>query len=51
MQQVILAWELALSPTVIPIPGSSRPASITDSLRAVDLALTADDIAALSDDQ
>ena len=30
-QQVVLAWLLALSPTVIPIPGSSRPETITDS--------------------
>ena len=44
MQQVILAWELALAPVVIPIPGASRPASITDSLRAADLDLTADDL-------
>ena len=41
MQQVILAWELALAPTVIPIPGASRPASIHDSARAADLDLTA----------
>jgi len=39
-QQVALAWELALAPVVIPIPGSSRPASILDSAEAADLALT-----------
>jgi aryl-alcohol dehydrogenase-like predicted oxidoreductase len=39
-QQVCLAWELSLSPTVIPIPGASRPESITDSARATDLELT-----------
>lgn len=39
-QQVCLAWELSLSPTVIPIPGASRPASITDSAAAADLTLT-----------
>ena len=33
-QQVALAWLLSLSPTMIPIPGSSRPETITDSLRA-----------------
>ena len=49
VQQVILAWELALAPTVIPIPGASRPASIQDSVRAVDLDLTADEISKLSD--
>ena len=39
-QQVALAWELAQSPRVIPIPGASRPESITDSARAADLELT-----------
>ena len=39
-QQVALAWELAQSPHVIPIPGASRPESIRDSARAADLTLT-----------
>jgi aryl-alcohol dehydrogenase-like predicted oxidoreductase len=39
-QQVALAWELSLSPQVIPIPGASRPESITDSAKAADLTLT-----------
>ncbi|MEZ0164190.1 aldo/keto reductase [Kineococcus sp. LSe6-4] len=47
-QQVTLAWELALADVVLPIPGSSRPASITDSLAAADLELSADEIARLS---
>lgn len=47
-QQVALAWELALAPVVIPIPGASRPASIQDSVKAVDLILTADELALLS---
>lgn len=46
--QVVLAWELALAPVVIPIPGASRPTSIQDSVRAVDLTLTADEMAMLS---
>lgn len=37
--QVVLAWELSLSQTVIPIPGASRAASITDSAGAADLEL------------
>lgn len=49
-QQVTLAWELALAPVVIPIPGASRPASIQDSVRAAELVLTADEVAALSRD-
>ncbi len=49
-QQVALAWELSLSPTVIPIPGSSRPESILDSLGAGQLTLTDDEIARLDAD-
>ena len=46
-QQVALAWELAQSPHVIPIPGAKRPTSITDSAAAADLELTAEEIARL----
>ena len=47
-QQVTLAWMLALAPVVIPIPGASRPASITDSAQAADLVLTQEEIGRLS---
>ncbi|GAB95953.1 aryl-alcohol dehydrogenase-like predicted oxidoreductase [Kineosphaera limosa] len=47
-QQVVLAWELSLGDNVIVIPGSRRPASITDSARAADLELSADELAACS---
>ena len=47
-QQVTLAWMLAKAPTVIPIPGSSRPETIRDSAAAVDLDLTKDELAALN---
>ena len=47
-QQVALAWELSLAPVVIPIPGASRPASIRDSVGAVDLHLTDDELDTLS---
>lgn len=47
-QQVCLAWELALSPAVVVIPGASRPESVSDSVRAVDLVLDDADLAALS---
>jgi aryl-alcohol dehydrogenase-like predicted oxidoreductase len=43
-QQVALAWELAQSPVVIPIPGAKRPESIRDSAAAVDLELTAEEL-------
>jgi aryl-alcohol dehydrogenase-like predicted oxidoreductase len=42
-QQVALAWLLALSPVMIPIPGASRPESIQDSVKAAGLELTADE--------
>jgi aryl-alcohol dehydrogenase-like predicted oxidoreductase len=47
-QQVTLAWMLQTSPVVIPIPGSSRPETIQDSARAVDLELTAEEMDALN---
>src|SRR4051794_19662052 len=48
-QQVALAWLLALSPVMIPIPGASRPESITDSLKAVDLELSQEELDAVSE--
>ncbi|MCO1339938.1 aldo/keto reductase [Kocuria polaris] len=38
--QVTLAWELALAPVVVPIPGASRAASVQDSALAAQLTLT-----------
>lgn len=46
-QQVTLAWELAQSPVVIPIPGAKRPESIRDSAAAADLRLTEEELARL----
>jgi aryl-alcohol dehydrogenase-like predicted oxidoreductase len=46
-QRVALAWLLSLSPAVIPIPGASRPQSIEDSVRAVELELTAEELEAI----
>jgi aryl-alcohol dehydrogenase-like predicted oxidoreductase len=47
-QQVTLAWMLALSPVVLPIPGSSRPETARDSAAAADLELTVDEVSRLS---
>jgi aryl-alcohol dehydrogenase-like predicted oxidoreductase len=47
-QQVALAWELARSGNVVPIPGASRPGSVTDSIAAVHLRLEDEDLALLS---
>jgi aryl-alcohol dehydrogenase-like predicted oxidoreductase len=46
-QQVCLAWMLAKAPVVVPIPGSSRPETIRDSAKAVELTLSADEVARL----
>lgn len=48
IQQVMLAWELALSSCVIPLVGARRPESICDSLMAADLELTEGELALLS---
>jgi aryl-alcohol dehydrogenase-like predicted oxidoreductase len=45
--RVCLAWMLAKSPVVVPIPGASRPETIIDSVQAADLVLTADEVARL----
>ena len=46
--QVTLAWMLATSPVVIPIPGSSRPETIRASAAAVDLVLTPEQVSHLN---
>jgi len=46
-EQVTLAWILAKGSRVIPIPGSSRPATATASAASDDLSLTADQVARL----
>lgn len=46
-QQVCLAWLLAKSEVVIPIPGASRPESVLDSVRAAELDLSPDEVARL----
>ena len=48
-QQVVLAWELAASPVVIPIPGARRPESIADSVKAADLELSQTELEMLTE--
>ncbi|MBK7540800.1 MAG: aldo/keto reductase [Candidatus Competibacteraceae bacterium] len=45
--RIALAWLLHKGQHILPIPGASKPASIRDSLQAANLALSAEDIAAL----
>jgi aryl-alcohol dehydrogenase-like predicted oxidoreductase len=46
-QRVCLAWLLAKGPTVVPIPGASRPETIRDSAAAADLTLTDEELSRL----
>ncbi|MFH9297901.1 aldo/keto reductase [Streptomyces sp. NPDC017520] len=46
-QQITLAWQLAQSPILIPIPGARRPASVRDSVAAAGLTLSAAEVAGL----
>jgi aryl-alcohol dehydrogenase-like predicted oxidoreductase len=46
--RVTLAWHLAQSDVVLPIPGASRPASITDSAAAADLTLSPEHLTRLN---
>jgi aryl-alcohol dehydrogenase-like predicted oxidoreductase len=48
-QVVALAWLLRTSPWIIPIPGATRVASVTDSVSATSLDLTSEDMARLND--
>jgi aryl-alcohol dehydrogenase-like predicted oxidoreductase len=43
-QQVQLAWVIAQGPGVVPLVGSSRPGSITDSVAAARLSIPADEM-------
>ena len=51
VQQVVLAWMLAKGDHVIPIPGSSRPASARDCAQAVDLKLSDEELNRLDQDE
>lgn len=46
-QRVAIAWALAVSPALIPIPGASRPESILDTIAALELELTPDELCRL----
>ncbi|WP_128374429.1 aldo/keto reductase [Streptomyces cavernae] len=48
-QAVALAWLLARSPAVIPVPGASRPESVHDSARATELDLSTEELTLLGD--
>jgi aryl-alcohol dehydrogenase-like predicted oxidoreductase len=45
--RLVLAWMLAKSPVVIPIPGARRTESIVDSAQAAEVVLSSDDVRAI----
>ena len=47
-QQVALAWLLARSPVMLPIPGTSSVTHLEENIAAADLDLNEDDLAAIS---
>ena len=47
-QRIAIAWLLAASPSLIPIPGASRPESVRDSAAAAALALEAGELTRLN---
>ena len=47
VSQVCLAWLLARSPVMLPIPGTSSSAHLSENMAGADLELTDDEMAAL----
>ncbi len=47
-QRVALAWLRSLAPTVLPIPGASRPETATDSIGAAELELSDEELEAIT---
>ncbi|MGH9245012.1 MAG: aldo/keto reductase [Acidimicrobiales bacterium] len=47
-RQVVLAWLLARSPSMLPIPGTGSVAHLEDNVAAADIRLRADEVAALT---
>ena len=49
--QVVLAWLLASSPQILPIPGTGSPQHAEENIAAAGLQLSADEVAAISQQQ
>jgi len=47
--QIALAWLLARSPVMLPIPGTSKVAHLEENVAAASITLSADEVAALDD--
>ncbi|MGD9792630.1 MAG: aldo/keto reductase [Acidimicrobiia bacterium] len=48
VQRVALAWDLAQSPNVIPIPSGNQPEFVADNAAAAELRLTDEEVAAIN---
>ena len=48
-QEVVLAWLLATTPVMIPIPGATKPATVDSIVRSLSIVLTADQKARLDE--
>ena len=46
--QVVLAWLLARSPSILPIPGTGSTGHLEENVAAAELKLTAREVAAIS---
>lgn len=49
VRQVALAWLLARSPRMLPIPGTGNPGHVTDNVEAASIELTAEEMNAITD--
>jgi len=47
-QRIVLAWLLARSPQMLPIPGSGSPDHVAQNLAAAGIGLSDDEVAAIS---
>jgi len=47
-RQIVLAWLLARSPRILPIPGSGSPGHVESNVAAASIELTADEVAAIT---
>ena len=48
LRQVVLAWLLARSPQILPIPGTSSPEHVEENVAAASLELSPDEIRAIT---
>lgn len=47
-QEIALAWLIAISPVMIPIPGATSPSTVESIVRSASIVLTADEVAQIN---